>query len=155
MARCQANKQERRNGKTHFVAGVVANQCQKALDIAMEVAARPRASKQKKTKENAIVQAVLLILFDHGAHADLHNRRYIVCIRPPQTWLICHYDARAGDCAVCRQLSLACSIRLHAAFVCMQATARAQATANTTCFVPRFWLELGTWNLEPDIELGT
>ena len=50
MARCQANKQERRNWKTHFVAGVVANQRHKALDTAMEVAARPWASKRKRRR---------------------------------------------------------------------------------------------------------
>ena len=37
--------------------------------VAMAVATEPRASKTKKTKRKAIVQAVLSILFGRGVHA--------------------------------------------------------------------------------------
>ena len=51
------------------------------------------------------------------------------------------YNMRLHAAFVCMQPSLACSIRLH--------------EANATCFVPKFWLERGTWNLTWNLEPKT
>ena len=73
MAQCQANKQERRNWKTHLVARLVANQCHKALDIAIEVAARPRSSKRKRQEERNRASCPFESVWPWGASFPTEN----------------------------------------------------------------------------------
>ena len=81
MARCQANKQERRNWKTHLVARLVANQCHKALDIAMEVAARPRASKRRRQEERNRASCPFESVWPWGASFPTENLGFqIFCL---------------------------------------------------------------------------